>query len=229
MFLDSNYRYSLWVDLDAFEKKRKSLRMAKIDSGALFSDGILISDEHWDSVANNALEKFSKVDLSNYFTETECDIEQHIYRVDFSNIKALNQLIWHAGETELTIPDAKRILGRFRLTNYEVNGKQDDVFAKRLKDYALYRYGGQMRIDRGQDYEDKLNESFPKKSFHPTFNALVNEINSLYETSTDSDKKLLGSLKRFYFESEIYSLAGKDLEQIIESGKEETPAIQVSK
>ncbi len=215
MFLDATHRYSLWVDIEAFKKGYKSLRFIKADQGIFFTDAKPVENKEFNKVAVEALEKFKKVNLQNYFTETECDIEQHIYRVDFSNIEALNTVIWHGGEAAgVTLPDAKKVLGRFRLANYKTSGKQDDIFMGRLKDYALYRYGGNMRMDKGIDLEDRILEKKGRQYFHPTWNALIKEIDEKIESGSKEDVSLMKSLKKFYLESEIYAVAGKELEAI---------------
>ena len=212
MFLDSNYRYSIWADLNSFEKGHKSLRMCKIDQGAFFTDCELIEDPKILELSKLALKKYEKVTAKNYFGITECDIEQFIYRIDFDHIAALNKVIWQGERADLKMEDAKKILGRYRLANYELNGKQEDVYRTRLKNYALYRYGGNLRFDKGMDTEDKILERTPRAYTHPTFNELIAEIDSAKKDASKDDETLLGALKDFYYQSEIYQLAGKELE-----------------
>ncbi len=212
MLLDANHRYSLWVDLEAFKKGEKSIKFVKVESGPFFTNGELCEDSGLKAVAEEALRKFEKINLGNYFTETECDIEQHIYRVDFANLEGLNALIWQqsGGAMELSI-DAKRVLGRFRLANYKLNGKQDEKFLATYKDYLLYRYGGKMRLDKGLDCEDRLAKKEARLYSHPTFNQLLKEIDEKAATGSLEVKALMKSLKQYYYESEAYSVAGAEL------------------
>jgi len=224
LFLDATHKYSIWIDLESFKKGHKALRLSKVDLSAFFTDSVPIEDNEILELSKEAIKKYSKVTMANYFTATECDIEQFIYRIDFDNITALNSVIWQNEEAKM-IDDAKRVLGRFRLANYKLNGKQDEKFTKTLKDYALYRYGGKLRFDKGADQEDKILERTVKNYFHPTWNKLVAEIDSRSAESTDGkDKNLLQSLKKFYFESEIYKVAGPELEKIEDAPDSEVAA-----
>lgn len=219
MFLDANHRYSLWVDLDAYRKGEKSLRFIKVDTSAFFTDGKPTVNSELQILADDASRKFQKINLANYFSETECDIEQHIYRIDFSNIEGLNSVIWQqgGGGAELSM-DAKRVFTRYRLTNYQRKGtpgdKQDDKFLGTFRDYVLHRYGGKMRLDKGLDCEDRLNKRESKPYYHPDWNTLIREIEEKMASGSESTKALMRSLKEFYLHSEIYEVAGKELEAL---------------
>jgi DNA polymerase III epsilon subunit-like protein len=215
MFLDANHRYSLWVDLEAFKKGEKSLRFVKADVGPFFTDGKVVKNEELQLIADEAGRKFEKVNLSNYFTETECDIEQHIYRIDFANIESLNSLIWHqgGGGQEMSL-DAKRVFTRYRLANYKINGKSDEKFLSTFKEYALHRYGGKLRLDKGLDCEDRLQKKDPRQYFHPNWNTLLREIDEKMATGSEEMRSLMGSLKQFYMESEVCRVAGEELNAI---------------
>ena len=215
MFLDANHRYSLWVDLEAFKKGEKSLRFVKADAGPFFTDGKVVKSEELQILADEAVRKFEKINLGNYFTETECDIEQHIYRVDFANIEALNSLIWHqgAGGQEMSL-DAKRVFTRYRLANYKMNGKTDEKFLSTFREYALHRYGGKLRMDKGLDCEDRLQKKEPRQYFYPNLNTLLREIDEKASTGSEEIKSLMASLKQFYLESEVFKVAGEELGKI---------------
>ncbi len=215
MLLDANHRYSLWVDLEAFAKGEKSLRFVKIETGPFFTSGQIVESPELATLAGEALRKFEKINLGNYFTETECDIEQHIYRIDFANIEGLNALIWQqsGGGMELSI-DAKRVLGRFRLANYKMNGKQDEKFLSTFKDYLMYRYGSKMRLDKGLDCEDRLMKREQKTYLHPNFNELIREIDEKAASGTPEIKALMKSLKEYYLTSEAYVVAGEELKKV---------------
>ena len=212
ILLDFDHRQSLWVDLEKFREfgSERALKWINANASAFFFGKGEVSEELVE-LGNKARKQFSKVNLGNYFSETECDIEEHIYRLDFDALKALELAIW-SGNTKLLgklstkSKDLKEISMRHRLAHYKWgrSDRGDEQVEKELRKYALYRYGGKAKLSKfeSDDFEPE---------YHATLQAELEEIDTLREGADAKQKKLLDSLYAFYLESDIVRVAGDNL------------------
>lgn len=220
--LDVDARSALWINLKRFQELegeqgavRKAIQWINFKGGhALCTDLAENSDLELVRVAERAFAQFKEVRLSNFFEPTVCDIEQDIYRLGFKGNDALHAAIWQ-GKTELIASagklsrDLKSIYFRYKLTNYRWGDDDDDAFAAVLRKYALYRYGGQARLKKSPEASTE-----PQKDFAPTFKALRDELRLRRDQAGagSGDRELLESLEQFYQASDLYKVAGKELE-----------------
>jgi hypothetical protein len=210
--LDSNSRSSLWIDLRRYAQGagRKSIRWINKGSSCMYlSPEIHLHNPEHAELAKTALDEFSKINLANFFRPTECDIEQHIYRLDFDAIAALNEAIWSGNTAALKAlenKDASVIFLRYRLANYVYGSGFDTKLDSLLRDYSLYRYGGHALVLKGELEQTDVNP------FHPRLSLFLHEIEErLTNTKDEKDIELLEALKGFYFKSDIFRVAGEAL------------------
>lgn len=206
-FLDGDHKAALWIDLPRYQngEGRASIRYYNFKSNAFLSSGKILNDKAWSEVAAKALSEFRQIKLSNFFTTSTCDIEQDIYRMDINDIDKLHAVIWRGKESQIKDKDAQSLLTRHKLCEYSYGSGADDKVNELLRKYALYRYGGEAKMWKGE------NNAADPKSKHPTFKEMVAEIDALISTGNSKDKELLKSLREYYFESDIYRVAGKEL------------------
>lgn len=213
--LCSNQNYALWVNLDAYKRGqgRQSIYCIKKYGGAFYLSPNQESNSEVLALAENAQQEFRAVNLSNYFENTICDIEQFIYRLDFSSRQALEKAIWEDDATALVSSKdtaAKILYLRFKLANYawqkSGDSQMDQEMQEHLAQYALRRYGGKVVLSK------TVKEGEPCL-MHPSFSELVTKIITQLNSSSNTavDKELLLSLKNFYFQSDIFKVAGKRL------------------
>jgi oligoribonuclease (3'-5' exoribonuclease) len=209
--LDADQRYALWIDLDKFEKlksKDNSEELKSCIKWRKFIEYVVLEtnepiEDKYKSLAIDALQNFKNLSLKNYFSETNCDIEQFIYRINFSDIDRLKSLFCQTKLPNGLPSDVVQLTRRFWLENYTDEHSED--FLEALRRYALYRYGGKLKL------RSTTEETTTDSANHPTLKALLTEIESALSSSIDNDKKLVEALKSFYLDSDIYRVAGKEL------------------
>jgi DNA polymerase III epsilon subunit-like protein len=212
--LDSNNRYALWIDLERYKAGHgeRSINWFNPAIHHFFVQNEIEAPVE-EAVVSEALNKFAHIKLSNFFSDSVCDIEQDIYRVDFDGMEALRQIIWD-GADRRKLRDSSRdvqvlaLRAELRIVDQETPRLQEV-----LRKYAVYRYGGQCNISKSNTSE-KYVEGLYSRHFHPTFNELLDEIDLLSKTAGPVDRKLLESLRQFYYESRIYRVAGQELSTI---------------
>lgn len=213
--LDANYRYALWIDLTRYAAGGGRGGLAWYNQGThslCIESAAPVEDSDLASLARRALDEFAAISLSNFFGTSECDIEQDIYRLDFSAIEALNAAIWGAdprGVAKDAGHDLRVIWLRYQLANYEWGSGDDRPVVDMLRRYALHRYGGKVRLDRGGE------SATPR--YHQTYSELLLSMQTLRDTrrqagsNYDADLIILDELERFYRESDIHRVAGAEL------------------
>ncbi len=207
--VDFNHRSALWVDLHEHVSgdRARATRWFTLNSHPLFVKERSVTNKH----TSLTLEGFKGVTVSNFFPMSVCDIEQDIYRLDFTAIDALHQAIWkkdRAHIEKLNSAEAKEVWRRFRIANYRWGGARDEEAAAALKTYALYRYGGRCILSKTkpakpEDYQSSLK-------------SLINEVDQRISEGSTEDVELLQALRSFYLQSDIYSVAGAVLMSDIE-------------
>lgn len=208
LLLDSDHRSALWVKLKKYEEGqgRKSISWySKANSCLIAGDDKRLPQE----LARKALKEFKSINLKNFFAKSTCDIEQDIYRIDFDGINALNSAIWlddFSGLKNLKTRDVKIVYLRYELNSYQWGTGQDQRMEKMLRDYALHRYGGHLQLNKFPVEDESCSQIY-----HPTFAEQMSEIEEGLKNGNRSDTVLLKALKKFYLQSDIFRLAGKEL------------------
>ena len=217
--------YSLWINLDKYKELPENYTEDELKSCVYWynsqSSQFFVSnhtafddlDEDTKLLVSYALEDCAKYNLDNFFPERNCDLEQFIYMMPFSDKDALFQAIWLNDKTNIKKTEhklAKKLYLRHILAHMNLNEQTYSLF----KTYCLYRYGGKLKTNRF-DTTSTFEDGVYNESFHSTYNEMLNELREKKKTVNASDKKLLESLETFYLESPVTKIAGEDLVNII--------------
>ncbi len=213
-FLTGDHRSGLWVDLLQYRegKGRSAVRFINSTSGFLHveQDACLAEEFHREATAARA--EFKELTVQNFFERSVCDIEADIYRLfDADGIAALARAIQTNDVSVVSAPqlrDARVLLTRYKMANLDwskASPEQEQLLAQ----YALYRYGGRCSISKS--FRGELDPAIEEESAHPTLTEQLRELETLSQTATSEDTRLLEQLRSFYDSSPIMRVAGKDL------------------
>ena len=208
--LEQNKNQALWINIKKFEEglDKKSVSWYNKTKSSFFVKEYL-NDESLKTRASIAKKELSHITLENFFPPKNCDIEQFIYMMPIGDISALYDAVWRNDLFLIKNRKCKfasQLYLRFLCNNLDV-----DRIESTLKEYAIYRYGGKLKLDKN-NFEVEYQDGVYSESFHPTYNELIEMIDIL---SKDSDNKFIMSrLKDFYENSIVSSLAGDDLKNI---------------
>jgi len=188
---------ALWVNLSRLEDEEDSYSALNWfgPNGKEFLVGSPLEvDSNLERLIKVAQERYSATNLSNFFTSTVCDIEQHIYRIHeggFSGLDRLCKAISTGDRSVLSSRDETTLFLRYFLNQYRWGAGQDSKVWKMLRRYCDYRYGGEMILSHS---DDSLR--------HPTLEALYGEIEG-FESSSEQDRVIQSQLKEFYSQSDL--------------------------
>jgi len=144
--------------------------------------------------------------LKNFWPDVNCDIEQHIYLLPIGEIQSLHNAIW--SNDKFLLKRNKNKYANILYLRFLCNAINSDETDKIIHKYAMYRYGGKMKINKS-DIDSTYEEGVYNKSFHRTYKELLTAIddNCVDEEST----YLMNRLKSFYEKSVIFQLSGTEL------------------
>lgn len=208
--LDVSATYALWVNLSRYEKgKGRAAVSAMKKSGTHFFVAPHQScDEAAIAKATLAQEEYKALNLGNFWSKVFCDVELHIFDLDFDDRRALAEALKSGDPAALSKRSNKNALVLFirhQLANYEYGSGDDALIDGRLKKYALRRYGGQVVVSKHEP------SSEAPARYYPTLKQYLAEIEKLIPECSPLDKALLESLRTFYFASDIFRVAGAEL------------------
>ena len=205
--LDANDSAALWINLKRFAEKpgRESVQWLKNGSSAFYIDTEAPSvDKPTYELAAQARQELQKINLRNFFEETSCDVELHIYRLDFDARALLERAVHFNDRAALRASknrDLQQLYRRFLLANYEfTHSPIDEDIRSRLKAYALWRYGGKMQLNKtgeGSEFASDLDEYVKRAQI---LSAQDGELASL-----------MCSLLTYYKQSDIYECCSETL------------------
>lgn len=197
MFLDGDYRSSLWIDLERFAEKgdESTVRYFNRQQSAFFISPQVPEASDVTELALNAEKSLRHIRISNYFKTTCCDIEQDIYRLDFDGIDALYNAIWlgdFGALSEHPGRNARILYLRHWLKEQDWNSPSVKAI-ETIRQYAEYRYSGSLVLSKHDP-----------ESVHPTFSEMLSEIKQLQQTrKNEQDNLLLSSLIKWYIDSPV--------------------------
>jgi hypothetical protein len=220
--LEQDNRQALWINIKKFEDGlgKESVFWANKNTSMFFVKDV-INDKDLIRRAKAAKHGLSDITLENYFPEKNCDIEAFIYSMPLNNIKALSFALWRNDYYLLNLANCKKtskVCLRTKLANYGNNGENlnDPSFLDSIKKYALYRYGGKMKIDK-DDITSEYIEGVYNESFHTTYKELLSMIDDI--SKDDDSKFIMKQLKKFYDDSILVKVAGSELLNILDRKK----------
>ena len=208
--LEDGKNQALWINIKKFEAGLGKAAVSwynKNTSRLNIKDHI--KDETLAMRAQAAREGLSHITLENFFPPKNCDVEQFIFMMPISDIGALYEAIWMKDLTSL-----KRTRSKYASQLYLRHVSNDlpiEAAEQQIKDYALYRYGGRLKLSK-ENFDSKYEDGVYNENFHPTYNELVAQMDELSKNASNRD--LMGALKQYYESSDITSLVGDDLKKI---------------
>ena len=216
-------RSALWVDLGRFqeatsqgEDPRTSVKWYKYEAQPFFLEAGPIKNEHYQALAQQALRELGEITLENFFGETDCDIEQFIYRIPFDEITALQRALPRKETPQNLSADAQELWRRYRLAN-TAWGKdgypsaQKGQWPPELAAYISYRYGGRAKLSKNSNLEEAgRKEGREEKQglrYYPSLPELFEEIEKVSASGGEEIKRLMFSLRSYYENSLVYQVA----------------------
>ncbi|MFM1847110.1 MAG: hypothetical protein RL417_584, partial [Pseudomonadota bacterium] len=177
MLLEGTDKSVLWVDLERYRagEGRRAIRWMNPTTGR-FTCGPAVEWNEFREAAIAALEEFRSVTLDGYFSETECDIEEYIYRLKPAMIDALGRALDRNDPAEIRECKDAHVLFKRHFIAFGDEGERETTRRESmLRSYATYRYGGQMLMERSRAPE------FLESQFHPTLQSMCRELDELLQ------------------------------------------------
>jgi DNA polymerase III epsilon subunit-like protein len=189
---EHNKSTALWINLSKFEsgQGKKSIIWCNKNTASLFVKRY-IKDADIRVRAEAAKLALSDITISNFWPDKDCDLEQSIYTLPINEIKTLTHAI-HNKDLFL-LKENKNKHANILYLRFLCNNSESEDVEKIANKYITYRYGGKMRLDKGE-----IDST--EKQYHPTYKELLTRIDSCYAETND---KLMISLKQFYMNSKI--------------------------
>ncbi len=214
-FHQADHRYSLWINLERYKngEGRRALSWFKC-KGDIFH----VAAEHSPSpeekeLYQRAVSEFAEITVNNFFSESSCDIEQDIFRIDAQKLDLLRRAIWerdskmlHASANE----DLQRLYERHALANYSWGSGKDEKVKEKLSEYARYRYGGRMLLVKGAGFE-AYREGIYSAHYHDTLGDLEARIDERMADASAEDIALLEALRSFYRDSDMHAVMAGEI------------------
>lgn len=197
LHLSGTDKASLWVDLEAFEnlqdpkEAKETIKYLKHTDACSFID-ITSDRERFEQLSTKALQLLGATTMNDLYPPKGCYVEEWIYLLNFSEMQNLIQMIDKQSVDLSASVHLKTLYNRYFL---ELPAHED--YQQTFKKYSIYRYGGKMIVD------EKKTAKGLVPIFHPTIDALYQEIHDRFEKANDEDKALLLDLKNFYDSSPI--------------------------
>jgi hypothetical protein len=213
--LDASNKAGLWVDLERYASKRspECIMWRAAGKHPFFIKPQASDDPELRSLARAAIKQFKGISLRNFFKPSNCDVEMDIYRLDFDNLGTYIRAVQSNDRKLLdqcTAPEAK-VLWIRRLLASSRASISDPKTAEMLRQYALYRYGGELQLVRNLSKKDEESDS----DYHPLLSDMVLRLTQSREAAAINhnvdDQRLLDSLERYIRESDIARVAGEKL------------------
>lgn len=206
-FLTATHSYALWLDLKRYAEgagRQAIVGVSKSGGGLIVADE-QVSAGDWAEVARRGRAEFAGLTVDTFFPETICDIEQHIWRLDFADRDALARSIADGDSKTLHSTDAKILFMRYVIAQYEWGSGEDKEMESRLQKYAMRRYGGEVILSKSAPQDPKDLKR------HSTLKELLADLELCEKTADQKGKELLAALRGFYHDSDIMRVAGKEL------------------
>jgi DNA polymerase III epsilon subunit-like protein len=209
--LEQNKTQALLINLKKFEDglEKQAVSWYNKNTSPLFVQKVFRGDQHKHR-AEKARQSLSHINLKNFWPEKNCDIEQFIFMMPIGDIPALYDAVWRK---DIFLLKEKRCkLASQLYLRYLSNTADIDQVENQIHQYAIYRYGGKMKLDK-DNFDVQYQDGVYSESFHPTYNELMERLDEL--SKNPENASVMASLKRFYDTSVISTIAGKELSQIV--------------
>ena len=205
--LEQNKTQALLINLKKFEegKHKDAVSWYNKNTSALYVQEY-IKDSDLRKRADAARAALSDINLQNFWPPKNCDVEQFIFMLPIGQISALYDAVWRR-DLYLIKETQSKYASQLYL-RFLCNTSDLDQVESQLKEYALYRYGGKMKLDK-ENFDAKYEPNVYSKSFHPTYNELIAKIDELAQIPDNTH--IMSQLKQFYEMSVINTVSGSEL------------------
>jgi hypothetical protein len=205
--LQENRAQALWVNIKQFEDGagRDAVSWFNKNSSSFFIKEEVV-DPTWLERAKLARIGCAEINLNNFWPPKQCDIEQFIYKLPMNEIDAVYDAIWRKDLTLLK--QLKSKYGSQLYLRHVCNTAPIEAVEQQIKDYALYRYGGKLKL--GKDH--LIGKYEGSSEFYPTYNQSLQQIERLSENPEHAH--IMAQLKKYYLESPIATIAGTELKEL---------------
>jgi hypothetical protein len=193
--LYQNKTQTLWINLKKFEDGlgKDSISWYNKNTSSLLIKEYVKNDDV-KKRSQKAVEELSHITLDGFFEPKDCDIEQFIFAMPINHVNSIYDAIWKKDLfllKELQCKHASKLYLR-----YLCNTQPIEKVSNMIKQYALYRYGG------------KIKMGDPDKK-HKSYSELLLEIEEYSKNPEHSH--LMSQLLKFYEDSPITQLAKNEL------------------
>jgi hypothetical protein len=213
--LDASGRAALWIDLQRYADQQTPACIVWRSAAkhAFFVSPQAVQDPELQKLARAALRQFSGITLKNFFSDTTCDIEMDIYRLDFDNLDLYVRAVQENNRAVLdscSNPEARVLWLRRQLASPQAS-INDPKTAEVLRKYALHRYGGKLQTARSLEGGGEDEQGAHHQTLRETVRDLMQRREAAVLRNDQADLKLLDSLERYIRSSEIVRVAGDAL------------------
>ncbi|MBX7137543.1 MAG: hypothetical protein K1X83_06115 [Oligoflexia bacterium] len=208
--INASSKYALWVDLERFAVSRNREAISWFTKGVAqfqLAAEAPAGAEDLKELLREAKKEFKNLTVNNFFGVSDADIEVDIFRLSMGARAALGSAIWApqpGAKPPSRSKDEAEILRRYKIANQRWDDTVNPQAEKHLRAYALYRYGGKCKVSKyevpGKGYE-----------MQPSLTELLQQLRDLEQNGNEADRALLRDLRKFYYESFVYRLAGAEL------------------
>ena len=208
--LEQNKTQALWVNLKKFEEGagKDAVSWYNKNTSPFFVEKF-VKDGKQQQRAQSAKAALSHITIENFWPNKNCDVEQFVYMMPISQIGALYDAVWR--KDLFLIKETKSKFASQLYLRFLANTADVDQIESQLKEYALYRYGGKLKLDK-ENFDVQYQEGVYSESFHSTYNELLTQIEHI--AKTPENQHIMKQLKEFYEKSPITTVAGKELMSI---------------
>lgn len=209
--LEQNKTQALWINIKKYEDGvgREAVSWYNKNTSALYVQEF-VSGSDFAKRADKARKDLSHITIDNFFGPKNCDVEQFIFMLPISEIGGLYEAIWMKDPTTLKVMKSR--YGSQLYLRHLSNEAPIENIESQIKDYALYRYGGRMKISK-ENFDAKYEPGVYSEDFHPTYNELLQQIDDL--SKNEKHTHVMQQLKKYYETSTISSIAGEELKKIV--------------
>lgn len=213
--LDANSKAGLWIDLERYAATQspECIMWRSVGKHPFFVDSQASDNADLRRLARAAIAQFKGVTLKNFFKPSSCDVEMDIYRLDFDNLGVYIRAVQANDRRMLdqcTLPEAKILWTRRMLASPRA-AVSDPKTAEKLRQYALYRYGGKLQLARSVSGKREIDGEGFHSSLSEMMQRLLQSREAAVLANNVEDQQLLNSLERYIRDSDIVRVAGKDL------------------
>lgn len=167
-----------------------AIKYVNRESSIFYDDYEICPDTSLNRVVSKVRETYPKINFSDVFEKTDCDIEADIYRISFNRFDTINKKMNEPSDLNSLSQDEKNLVLRYRLKNSE--NTDNPRYIKAFKEYVSYRYSGKMLINKHS------------RDVHPSFSQMKDEIHTFLESNSDQNLKNIAlNLLKYYQNSKV--------------------------